>query len=120
MIRKFIETPVFRKLWSDYGLNEEDLRILQKTILWNPDSGDVIKGTSGLRKIRVALPGKGKSGGARVLYKDFEFAGTIFFIFLIVKKKQADLTSEQKKMISKIIKEIEADLNRSFHKVAPY
>lgn len=113
MKRKFVETPVFRRLWSNAGLSEENLRELQRTILVNPESGDVIQGAYGLRKIRVALPGKGKSGGARVLYKDFEFAGQIFFLFLILKSKQANLTSDQKKLVVAELKEIEKQLKEN-------
>ena len=110
MIREFIETEVFRKQWKDAGLNDQDLLLLQQALLAKPDAGDVIVGTSGLRKIRVQASGRGKSGGGRVLYKDFSFAGKMYLLFFILKKKQENLTAEQKKKISAVIKSIEEDL----------
>lgn len=111
MKREFVETNVFRRLWVEGGLSEEDLHSLQNILLEFPDTGDVIPGTYGLRKIRVAASGRGKRGGGRVFYKDFTFAGKIFFLFLILKKESADLSSDQKKKVSAMLKEIEEDLN---------
>ncbi len=111
MIREFIETSIFRQLWTEAKLSEEDLRTLQRTLLASPDAGVVIKGTHGLRKIRVPASGRGKRGGARVFYKDFAKADKIFFIFLIVKNESEDLLPEQKSRVAKMLKSIEEDLN---------
>ena len=53
------------------GLNDEDRRKLENEIANNPSIGKVIRGTGGLRKMRFALGGSGKSGGTRILYVDF-------------------------------------------------
>ena len=71
MIREFIGTSVFRKCWENAELTDADLRDLQRFLLLNPSAGVVIQGTSGLRKLRIAASGRGKRGGARVIYKDF-------------------------------------------------
>ena len=63
------------------GLTDEDLRVLQEQLLANPQLGAVIQGTGGLRKMRFALPGQGKSGSSRVAYVDFVIAETIYLIF---------------------------------------
>ena len=55
----FIETPVFTKEIQKY-LTDESLRLFQKVILFRPESGDLIQGSGGLRKIRWNLPGLGK------------------------------------------------------------
>ena len=68
MKRTFIEVPLFTKKWKELGLTDEDLRDLQNILLQNPKSGDVIQGTGGLRKIRIPMKGRGKSGGSRVIY----------------------------------------------------
>jgi hypothetical protein len=50
------------------GLDEEDLTDLIKTLIERPDLGAVIPRTGGARKVRLRLPGRGKRGGARVIY----------------------------------------------------
>lgn len=61
MNRTFIEVPMFTKKWRALGLTDEILRDLQN-ILNDPKSGDVIQGTGGLRKIRIPMENRGKSG----------------------------------------------------------
>jgi hypothetical protein len=60
----FIELPPFERNRQDY-LNDENFLTFQKTLMQNPEAGDVIEGTGGLRKIRYAdeKRGKGKRGG---------------------------------------------------------
>ncbi len=62
----FIETNVFTKLLPNY-LSDDDYRKLQSYLLQKPDAGDLVKGSGGVRKVRWASSGKGKSGGLRVL-----------------------------------------------------
>jgi hypothetical protein len=50
------------------GLTDEQYTLLQVSLVARPDSGDLIKGSGGIRKLRWALPGRGKSGGIRVIY----------------------------------------------------
>lgn len=63
----FFETSVFTRrvteLLSDYEYAE-----LQRTLVANPNAGDVIPGSGGLRKIRWAAQGRGKRGGVRIIY----------------------------------------------------
>ena len=61
MERTFIMTSEFDKAWSSLGLTDKDLKNLQNELLNNPDSGDLIKGTHGCRKIRISLDNRGKS-----------------------------------------------------------
>ena len=60
MTRKFVMLPEFDKNWANMGLNDNDLRRLQEELLFNPEKGDVMQGTGGLRKFRFAFEGKGK------------------------------------------------------------
>jgi len=64
---EFIETPVFTKLITEL-LPEDSYRLLQDDIAKNPQTGDIIPGGGGIRKLRFALPGKGKRGGDRLIY----------------------------------------------------
>ena len=63
----FIETRLFSRLVRDY-LADEDYHRLQLELLRNPEAGSVIRGSGGVRKIRWAATGRGKSGGYRVIY----------------------------------------------------
>lgn len=105
MTRTFIEVPMFMKKWQALGLTDENLRELQSTLLKNPKAGDVIQGTGGLRKIRVSMEnlGKGKRGGARVLYIDIELNECIYFINVYSKDEKDDLTEDEKKAFKAIV-----------------
>lgn len=110
MQRKFVIMPVFDKQWRDLGLNDSDLQQLQIQLLMNPQQGKVIKGTGKLRKMRFALPGRGKRGSSRVLYVDFVVAETIYFIFAYPKNEKDNLTDEECQNIKKMIEQIEKTL----------
>jgi mRNA-degrading endonuclease RelE of RelBE toxin-antitoxin system len=68
---EFIETPIFTKQITDL-LDDADYRQLQVTLAIQPNSGDVIRGAGGLRKIRWSAQGRGKRGGIRVIYYKIE------------------------------------------------
>lgn len=106
MTRTFIEVPIFTKKWKELGFTDENLRELQKVLLDDPKAGDAIQGTGGLRKIRIPMEnkGKGKRGGARVVYVDVELKESIYFINVYSKDKKADLTPDEKKAFKAIIK----------------
>ena len=63
----FVESPVFTRQVAEL-LNDEDYSDLQQFLVSQPDAGDVIQGTGGLRKVRWVTAGKGKRGGSRVIY----------------------------------------------------
>jgi hypothetical protein len=98
----FIETQVFTRQILDL-VDDESYRALQARLLENPDAGDVIQGTGGLRKIRIAANGHGKSGGARVIYYHFATASQIVFLLAYPKGSQDELTNEQRKLLSQVI-----------------
>ncbi len=64
---EFIETSIFTKQIQEIATDDE-LKDLQIELIAQPEKGDIIQGTGGLRKIRMAVNKKGKSGGARVIY----------------------------------------------------
>ena len=102
--------PIFDKQWEAMGLNDDDLKELQEQLLKNPQIGSVVKGTGGLRKVRFALPGQGKSGSARVVYVDFVVAETLYLIYAYPKNEKDNLTKEECNSIKKLIQEIERTL----------
>ena len=61
-------------------INDEEYLGLQNLLSENPERGDLIKGGGGLRKIRYALQGRGKSGGIRVIYYWIKDRDHIYFL----------------------------------------
>ena len=100
-----IELPTFLKAVKKL-LSEDDKRRLYASLVKNPTKGDVIQGGSGIRKIRFALGGKGKSGGCRVIYYYHASESEILMITAYAKNSQEDLTQEQKKSIRDLIKKL--------------
>ena len=87
--------------------NDEDLRGLQNFLLATPDAGDLIPGGSGLRKLRWAVRGRGKRGGARVIYFRQVPMERIYLIYAYVKSAQADPTPKQIKTLAQLMKDNE-------------
>jgi hypothetical protein len=101
----FIELPPFERFRTSY-LDDEAFRNLQQELLANPQAGDVIKGTGGLRKMRFADKGrgKGKRGGVRVIYY-WWLGGSQFWLFTLYNKDEAtDLTEDERKLLSAMLK----------------
>ncbi len=112
MKREFIILPEFEKCWRQCGLNDGDLRELEYYLCLNPESGDVIPGTGGLRKLRWNLKDRGKRGGARTFYVDFAYYEKIYLISAFSKNIKTDLSENEKKEIRILIKALENELKR--------
>lgn len=106
----FVELPAFAKYRADY-LDDEGFRSLQQSMLKNPEAGDVIEGTGGLRKLRHGDPrrGKGKRGGLRVIYYWWD-GGRQFWLFTLYDKDEMEnLSADEKKVLRGMLKaELEA------------
>jgi len=98
----FIETPLFTRQLLKL-LDDDAYAEFQAMLIRNPQAGDVIAGTGGLRKVRVALPGRGKSGGARVIYYWFNDRDRIGLLMMYAKGDQADLTAEQRQALRAVV-----------------
>jgi hypothetical protein len=104
--REFVETFEFRKRWKALRLGDDDLRALQDALCANPQAGDLIQGTGGVRKVRFELQGRGKSRGARVVYVDFAIEEHLYLISVFAKNEQVNLTARQKKEIRDFVKSL--------------
>lgn len=108
--RGFVHTKVFDKRWHEMGCNDDDLAVLQKAIADNPQGPPVIQGTGGIRKMRVTLEGRGKSGGARILYVDYVVKGIVGLLSAYPKSEKEDITDSEKKILRAISEEINKSL----------
>jgi hypothetical protein len=66
-----------------------------------PKAGRIIQGTGGLRKVRIARPGKGKSGGTRVIYYYHNEKKPILLLLIYAKADQENMTDAQKAQLKK-------------------
>lgn len=98
----FKETSFFTRQAAEL-LSDEELNALQWSLLADPASGDLIRGSGGLRKLRWAGSGRGKRGGLRVIYY-WHVAGDVILLLLAYpKSEQSDLTPSQIKILRSII-----------------
>ena len=105
----FIEHPTFTKQITEL-LSDDEYKDLQNSLVANPHQGDVIPGLGGLlRKVRAALPGHGKRGGARIIYLVLIEVGTFFMLYAYSKGDIADMTNAQKKLARQMVREIKAE-----------
>ncbi len=111
--RMFIELPSFRLRWKDLGLNDDDLKNLEKELLDNSKVGNVLQGTGGVRKMRFSFPHRGKSGSARVIYVDFEVYERIYLITAFQKADQENLSKVERNDLKKLVELLELELERS-------
>ncbi|MDE2133882.1 MAG: type II toxin-antitoxin system RelE/ParE family toxin [Alphaproteobacteria bacterium] len=98
-----VETPEF--LAATRKLMDEDERVqLVDFLASNPETGDLIPGTGGVRKLRWGLEGRGKRGGARVIYFFHSEKLPLFVYSIYAKNTQADLSDSAKNELKKITK----------------
>ena len=94
--RVFIETTVFTRQVREL-LSDDDYARFQ--LAEDPFAGDVIADTGGLRKVRVAASGRGKRGGARVIYFHVGRAAQNRLLLIYAKGVKDDLSAAEKKML---------------------
>jgi hypothetical protein len=84
-----------------------------KDIAANPEGGDLIRGTGGLRKRRIAMPGRGKRGGARVITLFLGHQFPVYALFLYAKNERENLSAEQTKALLRLVSLIKAQARMS-------
>lgn len=98
-----IETPGYLSSAKDEGLTVAEREAIVSYIAANPDAGDVMAGTGGARKLRLAGRGKGKSGGYRIItfYADPEIP--VFLLDIYSKDSQANLSKAERNELRDIL-----------------
>ena len=101
----FIETRLFTKLVLDY-LSDEDYGALQEALMREPESGPVIPGTGGVRKLRWAAAGRGKRGGYRVIYYVRRVHGVIWMLTMYPKNVADNIPVHVLRQIAKEVEDV--------------
>jgi hypothetical protein len=86
-----VETPEFLTA-AGRIMGDEERAALVDHLAWHPTSGDLVPGTGGVRKLRWALPGRGRRGGARVIYFFHSSDVPLFALTAFAKSARADLS----------------------------
>jgi len=114
LTRLFVRLPSFEKQCDNMGLDENDIMEIENAILSNPKIGDVVVGTGGVRKFRIALSNnKGKSGGARIVYIDFTIYAKVYFLAVFPKSEKENLTKAEKNELKSLVKTLEKEASKN-------
>jgi len=98
----FIEASTFTKLLSSY-LTDDEYQGLQAYLMQKPDAGDLVRGSGGVRKVRWASDGKGKSGGVRVIYYWKKPNHEIWMLTIYSKSERSTISGHILKKIAEAI-----------------
>ncbi|RKZ94307.1 MAG: type II toxin-antitoxin system RelE/ParE family toxin [Gammaproteobacteria bacterium] len=97
-----IETHTFTKRINSL-MDDDVYRELQNELIESPDTGKIIKGSGGIRKIRWSGSGRGKRGGSRLIYYRATNKDQIYMLFIYEKKEISDLTKDQLSVLKKAV-----------------
>lgn len=116
--RRFVESAGFsddrRRLERARELSHDDLVALEQSILADPQAGDLVPGTGGLRKIRLGqrAVGRGKRGGVRVYYLDLPRRAVTHLLAIFGKREKSDLSSAERRQVAALVKELKKEEER--------
>ena len=97
---------------ADEFLTEAEQDAVVDLVAYEPTRGDLIPGTGGLRKLRIAVGGGGKRGGGRVIYYFYGEDFPVLLLALYAKNEKSDLSVQEKKGFTKLVQEIVAQWQR--------
>jgi hypothetical protein len=107
-----VETKTFLASAARLGISETERTALIIYLAGNPEVGVVVPETGGVRKLRWALPGRGKSGGARVIYYYHSHSIPLYALDIYAKNQKANLSAADKKAARRTVAAITAEHNR--------
>lgn len=102
---EFIETATFTRQVLEL-LSDEEYRGLQNTLAEDPECGDLVKAGGGIRKVRHALPGRGKSGGVRAIYYWIKDKHLIYRLVIYPKSEKDNLSDKETAILRALVKEL--------------
>lgn len=95
------ETPLFVKQAEAVWTVEERMEFID-FIAGDPEAGDIIPGTGGIRKVRWSRTGSGKRGGVRVIYFYYDRKRPLYLLMVYAKARKEDLTPDEAKVLRNI------------------
>ena len=105
------ETPTFTRQ-TEKLFTENEKQELIAFLAENPQAGDIIPDTGGVRKLRFAASGKGKRGGARVIYYFLDETVPLYALLAYPKNAKSDLTVDEKRAAAALVAAIKASRRR--------
>lgn len=107
-----IETNAYIAAAKDAGMSADEMAAVVETIAANPEAGEIMPGCGGARKLRVARPGKGKSGGYRVITYFGGAAVPVFLLTVFGKNEKANLSKAERNALATLTKTLADSLKR--------
>jgi hypothetical protein len=112
MMKYFVELTPFRTYLDQLSDGATLLRAVQNILLQQPEIGDLVQGSGGIRKMRLAGKGKGKSGGYRVWYLYLAEVEKIYLMSIYSKNEKGDLSPSQRHELRKIVDILKAEARK--------
>jgi len=110
-LQTVVETAEFLARSSKLMSDEQRARVVEM-LARDPECGEIMRGTGGVRKVRVALPGRGKSGGARVIYYFHGETLPLFALTVFAKNERANLTLAERNAMASVVRAIKQQFER--------
>jgi hypothetical protein len=105
---QFISLHAFDRM-AEGLLDDEDIRLIQCLLQDTPDAGTVVQGMGGLRKLRIAMNGRGKRGGGRLLYLYVQIRGVIYLTAVFAKSAQENLTRADYRVLGELVERLKKE-----------
>ncbi len=111
-LHEIVETPAYLAAAARAGMTEDDRAAVAAFIAADPQAGDLIKGSGGVRKVRVAKPGGGKSGGWRVLTAYVSDTVAVLVVTVYGKNQRGNVSKVEINEMAKLMKALKAEARR--------
>jgi mRNA-degrading endonuclease RelE of RelBE toxin-antitoxin system len=97
-----VESPIFQRIWPRYW-DEDERAEFATFIALNPEAGPVIRSSGGVRKVRWAREGTGKSGGVRIIYITRNEVGEVYLLTIYAKSESGNISLSTLKEIRRAL-----------------
>ncbi len=104
----------FLRVAKAVGLNDADIQEIEVQVAYDPEQGDLVEGTGGVRKRRVALSNrnKGKSGGGRVFTVFFHMDLPVYIVAMVDKSDAGNLSKAERNELARLTGQLKATQER--------